>query len=239
MSRRPPGRRPPTLRRAARAAALLLVVAASARCATAGGSRTPLPDPSAAAARLAEVSPDRPYRVTFRWQYADERGPVRGDGVLRFNPPDSLRLDLFSAGDASMNVALVDGQLRTAGQIEDVRLPPPAFLYATAGLFRPGREGPAEGWQAGEDRLLSYESPARATLVYRLRGTRIVGLVERSGDRELRTLELDWPEPAGDWPRQAEYRDETQGSRARWTVEDAETEEESFPREIYELPQAP
>lgn len=239
MSRRTSGRRPWTVRQARRAAAVALVVVASARCATAGGDRTPLPDPSEAAARLAAASPERPYRVTFAWQYADERGPVRGDGVLRFNPPDSLRLDLFSAGGASMNVALVEGRLRTAGQIEDVRLPPPAFLYATGGLFRPGREGPAEGWEAGGDRLLSYEASGRATLVYRLRGTRIVGLVERSDGRELRTLELDWPEPAGAWPRQAEYRDETQASRARWTVEDAETEEESFPREIYELPHAP
>lgn len=239
MSRPPPTCRPSAVRRAGRAAAVVLVVAASARCATAGGGRTPLPDPAEAAARLAETSPDRPYRVTFGWQYADERGPVRGDGVLRFNPPDSLRLDLFSAGGASMNVALVDGRLRTAGQIEDVRLPPPAFLYATAGLFRPGREGPAEGWEADGDRFLSYEASGRATLVYRLRGTRIAGLVERSDDRELRTLELDWPEPAGAWPRQAEYRDATQASRARWTVEDAETEEESFPREIYELPHAP
>lgn len=218
---------------------MLLIAAASARCATAGGVRTPLPDPTEAAARLADAGPDRPYRVTFRWQYADERGPVRGDGVLRFNPPDSLRLDLFSSSDASMNVALVDGEIRTAGQIEDVRLPPPAFLYATAGLFRPGREGPDEGWEADGDRYLRYGASGRGTLVYRLRGTRIVGLRESDDGRELRRLELGWSGSDETWPREAEYRDGTQASRARWTVEDARVEEESFPGEIYELPDAP
>lgn len=236
----PPSRgRPPASGVVLRSAAVLLVALASVRCATARGDRTPLPDPAETADRVADAGPDRPHRVTFRWEYADERGPVRGEGVLRFNPPDSLRLDLFSAADASMNIALVGGELRTAGQIEDVRLPPPAFLYATAGLFRPGRAGPVEGWEAGGDRFLAYPAPGGGTLVYRLRDTGIVHLAEREEGRELRRLELEWREPPGVWPREAEYRDATQQSRARWTVEEARVEKESFPREIYELPDAP
>lgn len=232
-------RRPSVRSRAVGSAAVLAVVAATTGCATTGGDRTPLPDPAATAADMADGGPSRPYRVTFRWQYADERGPVRGEGVLRFNPPDSLRLDLFSTGDASMSVALVEGQLRSAGQIQDVRLPPPAFLYATAGLFRPGLEGPEDGWEAGGDRILSYRASGGGMLVYRLREGRIVRLEERDGGRELRRLELDWREPSDAWPREAEYRDGTEESRARWTVEDAKVEEESFPREDYELPDAP
>lgn len=239
MSARPSRGRPPPSGVALRSAAVLLVALASARCATARGDRTPLPDPAEVADRAADAGPDRPHRVTFRWEYADERGPVRGEGVLRFNPPDSVRLDLFSAADASMNVALVGGELRSAGQIEDVRLPPAAFLYATAGLFRPGRTGPGEGWEAGGDRHLAYRAPGGGTLVYRLRDTRIVRLDEREDGRELRRVELDWPESTGVWPREAEYRDATRQSRARWTVEETRVEEASFPREIYELPDAP
>lgn len=239
MSAHPSRGRAPASGVALRSAAVLVVALASARCATAHGDRTPLPDPAGTADRVADAGPDRPHRVTFRWEYADERGPVRGEGVLRFNPPDSLRLDLFSAADASMNIALVGGELRSAGQIEDVRLPPPAFLYATAGLFRPGRAGPVDGWEAGGDRFLAYRAPGGGTLVYRLRDTRIVRLAEREEGRELRRLELDWPESTGVWPRETEYRDATRQSRARWTVEETRVEKGSFPREIYELPDAP
>lgn len=238
--RAPPSRGgPPASGVVLRSAAVLLVALASARCATARGDRIPLPDPAGIAERVTDAGPERPHRVTFRWEYADERGPVRGDGVLRFNPPDSLRLDLFSAADASMNIALVEGELRSAGQIEDVRLPPPAFLYATAGLFQPGRAEPVEGWEAGDDRFLAYRASGGGTLVYRLRERRIVRLAERRDGRELRRLVIGWPEPAGVWPREAEYRDATRQSRARWTVEEARVEKESFPREIYELPDAP
>lgn len=222
-----------------RPAGLLLALGLLSACATASGTRTPLPDPAAAAARAADAGPDRPQRVTFGWQYADERGAVRGDGVLRFNPPDSLRLDLFSTGDASMSVALVSGELRTAGQIEDVQLPPPAFLYATAGLFRPGIEGPREGWTSDGLRVLSYRTGSGGTLVYRLREGRIVGLEERDGGRELRRLELSWPDTTAAWPGWAEYRDRTRDSRARWTVEHARVEDTAFPSDIYELPDAP
>lgn len=225
--------------RALRAAAVLLLAASWSGCATAGGARSPLADPAGTAARAAEAGPDRPHRVTFTWEYADERGPVRGEGVLRFNPPDSLRLDLLSAGGASMRIALVEGDLRTDGQIEDVRLPPPAFLYATAGLFRPGLSGPEEGWTEDGDRILAYATSGGGTLVYRLRGGAIVRLEEREDGRELRRLELAWPDDGGAWPHRAEYRDGTQESRARWTVEDAQVEQNPFPSDIYELPDAP
>lgn len=239
MSRIAPTRPRPAARRPLRIAAALLVVLASARCATASGDRAPLPDPDGTAAGAAEAGPDRAHRITVGWEYADERGPVRGDGVLRFNPPDSLRLDLLSAGGAAMRVALVEDDLRTDGQIEDVRLPPPAFLYATAGLFRPGLAGPEAGWTEDGTRILAYATPGGGTLVYRLREGRIVRLEERDGGRELRRLELAWPDPAGTWPRRAEYRDRTRDSRARWTVAEVQLEEPPFPSEIYELPDVP
>lgn len=239
MSFRPGGAERRSASPRIRAAAVVALAAASVRCATSTGGRTPLPEPGEVAARAAAAAPDRPYRVVFGWEYADERGPVRGEGVLRYTPPDSLRLDLFSAADASMSVALVSGELRTAGQIQDVRLPPPAFLYATAGLFRPGRGEPAEGWTTDGERILTYRTSGSGTLVYRLRGPRIVRLEERASGRELRRLELTWGDAPGAWPGRAEYRDETEASRARWTVEEARVEEEPFPDRIYDLSDTP
>lgn len=219
--------------------AVLSLALGAAGCAASSGARAPLPAPGEVAATLAAAGPQRPHRVTFRWQYADERGPVRGEGVLRFNPPDSLRLDLFSTGDAAMRVALVEGNLRTAGQIRDVRLPPPAFLYATAGLFRPGGGAPDEGWTVDGERHIAYRTAGGGSLVYRLRDGRMVRLTERGGGRELRRVELAWPDADGPWPREAEYRDGERDSRARWIVEDAQVEESTFPGEIYEISDAP
>ena len=61
---------------------------------------------------------------------------MRGDGLARFNPPDSLRIDLFTSGDVAMAVASAGGRLTSLGEIEDLELPPRPFMFAMAGLFR-------------------------------------------------------------------------------------------------------
>lgn len=210
----------------------------------AAGGRTaagpPLPDPVAVAeeARLAS-GPDRPHRVRLDWDYADPRGPVSGDGVLRYNPPDSMRLDLFGPGDASMSVALAGDGLRSVGQIEDVRLPPPAFLYASAGLFRPGASIPARGYRSDGGRVLLYGTEPGDTLSFRLRDGRVRRVEERRDGRLVRELELTWTEEGGTWPSSAEYRDRTRESRARWEMGEARAETEPFPRDIFDLPRTP
>lgn len=201
-------------------------------------SGPPLSSPAEVAAQLRDrAGPERPYRVRLTWDYSDPRGPVSGDGVLRFNPPDSLRLDLFGPGDGSMSVALAGSGLRSVGQIEDLRLPPPAFLYASAGLFRPRSGAPDRGYRSGEDRVLVYGTADGDSLRFRVRGRRLRGVRELRNGRTLREVELTWPD-SGAWPASALYRDRERESRARWSLERARPADAPFPRSIFDLPRA-
>lgn len=236
-----PPRRPPSRRRpgASRCAVLALAGLAVAACAS-GTGRVRLEDPGAAAGEVRRATtPEGPWRLTLAWDYTDERGPVGGEGVLRYTPPDSLRLDLFGPGDAAMSVALVGGPLRSVGQIRDVRLPPPPFLYAAAGLFRPGQTRPDGGWRRDSVRTLVYGTEG-GELRFRFRGRRLAGVEERRDGREVRRLHLRWSDSASArrWPRSAEFRDLVRGSRARWTVRRARPADAPYAPEIYDLPTA-
>lgn len=229
-------------RRTARAAigAAGLLLAAGWGCASTG-SLEPLDDPAGVADDAErETSPDRPHHVTLTWEFADERGAVEGDGVMRFNPPDSMRLDLFSTGDASMSAALVPGSgLRVAGRIEEVQLPPPPFLYASAGLLRPGGGGLVEALRGDDGAVvLVYESVDGGRLRFRLEGGRLVEVEERRDGRPVRRTRLTWPDTAAAWPSEAEYRDRTLERRARWRLEEVRPVDQTFPPEIYDLPEA-
>lgn len=220
------------------AAVLLAGIAAVAAGCAAGSSRASLADPAAVAGTLrAGSTPAGPWRLRLAWEYADPRGPVEGDGVLRYTAPDSLRLDLFGPGDASMSVALTDGRLRSVGQIRDVRLPPPAFLYAAAGLFRPGPGGPDRGWREDGARVLLYRRGG-SELTFRLEGERLVRVEERRDGRAVRRLHLRWSDTADarSWPRSAEFRDRSRESRARWTVRRVRMADTPFSPDIYDLP---
>jgi len=218
--------------------ALALSVWLLGGCATRGlPEGRPLDDPAALADRARSGSgPGEPQRLRFEWQYADERGPVHGDGVLRYSPPDSLRLDLFGPGDGSMSVSLTGGELRSTGQVEDVRLPSSTFLYATAGIFRPERDSPERGFRSGEDRVLVYAGSGGSQILYSFRGDLLVEVREVREGTWLRRLRVEWNDRV--WPEGAEYRDRSEGSRARWDLEEARRVGEPFAREIYELPRS-
>lgn len=223
-----------------RTGAVALLAAVPVACAgSAASSGPPLGNPVEAAARTRDAGgPDRPYRVRLTWEYTDERGPVSGDGVLRYNPSDSLRLDLFGPGGGSMSVALAGTGLRSVGQIRDVRMPPPAFLYASAGIFRPGGGDPERGYRSDGSEVLVYPAASGGELRFHVRGERIRRVEEVRDGRVVRRAELTWARDADVWPSSAEYRDRTQGSRARWELEAARPVEERFPRDIYDLPPA-
>lgn len=204
-------------------------------CASGGGTGPPLPDPASLAAQVrAETGAEDPYRIRFRWQYGDERGRLSGDGVARVNPPDSFRLDLFSSGEGSMAVALSDDSLSTLGEIDDLRLPSAPFLYAMAGLFRPGAAGPAEGYRRDGGAVLVYETADGSRRSFFLEGERLMGLEERSGSRVTQRIRLEWS-GEGRWPSQAEYRDLVAPRRVRWELEEARREPARFSSEIYDL----
>jgi hypothetical protein len=235
MGRRPGGM--PCVRGSGRVVLLCMLGGVLAGCAARPASGPPLEDPGAVAGHLAAVSaPARPARIHFRWEYADRRGPTRGEGVGRYNPPDSLRLDLFGVGDASMAVALAGDGLRSLGQLENVQLPPAAYLYATAGLFVPSGPRPARGYRTEEGDVLVYDVPNGVERRYLVRDDRLVRVEDVRDGRTLRRLEISWDDEASPWPSGAEYRDLAAPSRARWSLDEAVSGDERYPADIFELP---
>lgn len=191
-----------------------------------------------AAENRAGSGTDVPARVFFDWEYADERGNLRGEGVTRVNPPDRFRLDLFSTGEGSVSAALVEGDLETAGDIEDFEFPPAAFLYAMAGVFRPGDLPPTGGFRSGETDVIEYADGGGATRLFYFEAGRVVRVEERRGGRLERRIEVTWGGRA-DWPAEAQYRDDVTPSRVRWRLTETREESEPFGDEIYAIPSGP
>lgn len=208
-------------------------------CATAIESGPPLTDPGAVAARAgSRAGADEPATVRFAWRYGDRRGDVRGDGVARFNPPDSLRLDLFTSGDVALAVASAGGRLTSLGEIEEIEIPPRAFVFAMAGLFRPDGGATPRGFLAGEDSVLVYGPAGGRTQAFFLRDGKLRRVEERRGGRVLRLVSVEWTE-SGAWPAGAEFRDLDRPSRVQWTTESVRSPVARHPSEIYALPHEP
>lgn len=206
-------------------------------CTTPVETGPPIADPASTAARLLERSgADEPALVRLDWAYGDRRGNVDGDGAARFNPPDSLRLDLFTSGEVAMAVALAGDTLTSLGQIEDVEVPPRSFLFAMAGLFRPDTAVTPRGFEAGEDTVLVYGT-GDTNLYFFARAGRLVKVEERRHGRVRRKVELSWGENPR-WPVEAEYRDLEQPSRVRWEIGETRIEEAPHPSDIFTLPHA-
>lgn len=217
-----------------RIAVLAAVLAVGHACASAPRPGAPLEQPGAEAERRrAATGVAVPYDVRFRWEYGDEGGRLRGDGLARVNPPDSFRLDLFTTGEGSMSVALVDDSLQTRGRIEDVELPAPPFLYAMAGLFRPGGDGRlVAGRRMSDGATLEYEVAGGARRVFRFEGGRLAGVEERSDGGTRHRIRISWEGEAA-WPRAAEYRDLETPRRVQWWLDDAEARGDSHPASIF------
>lgn len=205
-------------------------------CATSVETGPPIADPASAAVGLLERSgADAPSFVRFDWAYGDRRGNVEGDGAVRFNPPDSLRLDLFTSGDVAMAVALAGESLTSLGEIEDIEVPPRAFLFAMAGMFRPNSAA-SRAFEAGGDTVFVYGADD-ARLYFHSRAGRLVKVEERRHGRLRRKVELSWGEDP-DWPAEAEFRDLVEPSRVRWTIGQTRTLEAAHPSDIFTLPHA-
>jgi hypothetical protein len=172
--------------------------------------------------------------VVFEWEYADERGNLRGEGVGRVNPRDRFRLDLFTTGEGSLRAALVDDVLTVGGDMEDFVLPPPAFLYAMTGVFRPGAVAPTEGFESDEYEVLGYPVDGGGMRYFYFLDGKLSRLEERADGRTRRLIELEWgSDPI--WPREARYRDNVAPSRVRWELDRIVVETELFEEEIYRV----
>ena len=219
-----------------RAAALSLALAG---CASGVQRGEPIADPGRIAAEAIDATgASAPVRIVFEWEYADDRGRLRGDGAARINPPDLFRLDLFSTAEGSMRAALVDDVLRVAGQIEDVELPPATYLYAMTGVFRPGDAGPGEGFRSGALDVLAYPVDDGGVRYFYFGDMRLQRVEERRGGRIIRRIELEWGEDPT-WPREARYRDDLTPSVVRWELDRVVPQEERFADDLYVIPPVP
>ncbi len=200
-------------------------------------TRPPIANPDALGEQLAEgTGADGPAFLRFDWFYGDQRGDVRGDGAARFNPLDSLRLDLFTSGEVAMAVALAGDRLSSIGEIEDVELPSGPMLFAMAGLFRPEAGVEMEAYDADSDTVLVYAVEPGGKLYFFVKEGRLVKVEQRQGNRLQHKVELTWPADRRDWPESAEYRDFGERSRVRWTIREIRVLEERHPSDIFALP---
>lgn len=133
-----------------------------------------------------------------------------------------------------MSVALTDDSLATLGQIEDVELPTPTFMYAMAGLFRPGSAAPAEGSSTESGATLAFEATDGRRRLYLFEDERLSRLEERVGGRVTQRINISW-EDGRPWPISAEYRDFERPRRVEWRLEEAVDEMARFPPEIFRL----
>jgi hypothetical protein len=114
---------------------LFLLVSATVGC-------TPKAPPlrgTLAPARLPDAElPPVHRRLVFRWSYSDNDFRMRGEGVARVAPPDSVRLDLFvNGGLGGGRALLIDDELRTEGEDKVKRLLPPVpLLWASLGRLK-------------------------------------------------------------------------------------------------------
>lgn len=215
-----------------------LVLLATTGCLSVVESGPPIANPADLAARLGDdTGAAVPVTLHFEWRYADRRGDIGGDGVGRYNPPDSLRVDLFTSGDVAMAIAVADGQLRSLGEIEDIEIPGLEFVYAMAGLFRPGGNR-AEGYVAGADSVLVYGGESERRTYFYVRSGRLRRVEQKAYGRTVQRVNLEWVDSAT-WPSEAEYRNLEESSRVRWRVEAITNHKESHPAYAYDLPPVP
>ena len=193
----------------------LLMALASGACAAGGAAPAgePIPDPAGAAAHAIEsTAPDARRRITFGWTLDESGSRVRGRGVVRLDPPDRLRLDLFGPrNETVLAAALVGGEARLpAGAPADAPIPSPALLWAGLGAVRPPQGATlASASTADGETILRWVAAGGETYEYLLTpaadGPRLRRL-QRLGSRgPLETVGVEWTE-GGEISR-ATYRD--------------------------------
>ncbi|UCF19112.1 MAG: hypothetical protein JSU87_14460 [Gemmatimonadota bacterium] len=158
-------------------------------------------------------APGEPQLIEFQWRYRGREGRFSGDGGLRVNPPDSVRLDLLGPGWSGVQSAVVVGDVVHYVGEQRVILPPPAFMWTLLGVFRPPAGLRPDGYRRGERTQLDYQLSARETLSFHFDGEgRLIEAELRRGGDVVQRIEIEPGEPGGDpsehqWPQEARYRD--------------------------------
>jgi hypothetical protein len=239
LSFSPGPRRPAARPTGARLLPALLLAATAAACAagTAAPEGTPVPDPGASARELvAATEPTRMAQVNFGWTLDESGSRVRGRGVVRLQPPDRLRLDLFGPRNESvLAAALVGDEARLpAGARPTVAIPSPALLWAGLGAIRPPRDAAlATATTTGEATILRYQTPSGEVYEYQvLQGAEPrLQQLQRLGSRgPLETVSLERGD-SGEISR-ARYRDWAAYRDLTLDIEST-VDAEGFPEEIW------
>lgn len=190
-------------------ASSVLTGCAAGRAAPVG---TPVPDPSATAVALAEATaPTEPRQITFSWRLDESGSRVSGRGVVRLQPPDRLRLDLFGPrNETVLAAAMVGEQVRMPAAVRtDVAIPSPALLWGGVGAIRPPSDATLQSATAAEGvTVLRYATEDGEVYEYTVGDEPQPRLreVQRLGSRgPLETVGLEWSE-TGEITR-ASYRD--------------------------------
>jgi hypothetical protein len=226
-------------RRGVRRLPVMLMAAASTACAagTPAPEGTPVPDPGASARELVTATePGRRAQINFAWTLDESGSRVRGRGVVRLQPPDRLRLDLFGPrNETVLAAALVGDEARLpAGARPTVPIPSPSLLWAGLGVIRPPRDASlVTATATGEATILRYGTPAGEVYEYRvLRGPEPrLAQLQRLGPRgPLETVSLERG-PAGELAR-ARYRDWAAYRDLTLDVESS-VDADAFPEEIW------
>jgi hypothetical protein len=193
---------------------LSILAAAALACGPQLPEPVPIGDPGALEDRLRELgTPDRPKLIEFQWRYRGREGRFSGEGGVRVNPPDSVRLDLLGPGWSGVQSAVMLGaDVYYLGE-QRITLPPPTFMWTMIGAFRPPVGVAPQGVRRGERSELTYRLSARSAVAFQFDGEgRLIGGELRIDDDVVQEIRVE-PGSAGDgqggyrWPVEARYRD--------------------------------
>jgi hypothetical protein len=202
----------------------------------------PVPIPGAAElARQLQVAatPDRPVLIEFEWRYRGRDGRYSGDGGVRVNPPDSVRLDLLGPGWSGVQSAVLLGDdIYYIGE-QRIHLPPPTFMWSMLGVFRPPIGIVPQAARRGERLELVYRLSERDAVTFEFDAAGRLIEAEYSIDGDVvQTIVLE-PGESGDgawsWPKQARFRDLGDFHEVRIEVQEAR-EHERFEARIFGVP---
>ncbi|MGD2152776.1 MAG: hypothetical protein PVG79_05870 [Gemmatimonadales bacterium] len=218
-----------------------MLAAAAAACGPQLPAPVPISDPVALESRLREVgTPDQPKLIVFEWRYWGSDGRFSGEGGVRVNPPDSVRLDLLGPGSSGVQSAVMLGaDVYYLGE-QRITLPPPTFMWTMIGAFRPPAGVVPEGARRGERSQLTYRLSPQAAVAFHFDGLgRLIEaelLIDGDVVQEIRIE----PGEAGDtpgtfrWPLEARYRDLREFHEVRIKVLEIR-EHEPFERRIFDV----
>jgi hypothetical protein len=205
-----------------------LTLGVAAACTAPLPEPVPVADPGELAAKLqAAATPEQSRLIAFKWRYRGREGRFTGEGAVRVNPPDSVRLDLFGPDWAAVESAVLLGDEVYYTGDQRFTLPAPAFMWTLLGVFRPPATVTPRAVRRGELVQLVYDLAGDSVVGFRFDGGgRLVAAEMRAGGAVVQDIRLKpgGPEQGASawvWPEEARYRDLGEFHEVLFTVTEA------------------